>query len=147
LASLTYKLFVLVLDRGTRHNGATEWALEDALRTVVLDRAQRAHAEVPIDLLHLNVEILIEVKLVRVRTLLLEGSVVLFVLGDYIGLVGEEARRLEVQDEACEMRCRDEVLYFVIVLQGVLVDEELVSPIHSAQRHVAAQLGHAHRVL
>ena len=149
LASLTYGglLLAWVLQGGAGHDRAAEWAFQDVLGARVIDGPQRVHAEIAVDFLQVDVEVLIEVKFVRVRAFGLEGRVVLFVLCYHVRLVGEEASWLQVEDEAGEVRRRDEVLYFVIVLQGILVDEELVRPVHSAERHVATQFGHSNRVV
>lgn len=97
--------------------------------------------------MQIDIQILIEVKLVSIRSLGLESSIVFFVLCYYIGFVGEETRRLQIQDETSEMRRRDEVLYLVVVLKGVFVHEEFVCLVHTAQGHIATELGHSHRIV
>lgn len=117
------------------------------MRSIILQRSQRAKAQVAADFLQLYVEILIEIKLHCVGPFRLEGCEVLFVLGDLLWLRGEDTGGFKVQDLTSKVSSCDEVLHFVIALESISVSQELVSIVHSAERHVAAQFGDSHRVL
>lgn len=147
LTSLTYIRMLCILEWGTRNNWATEWTFQNVLGTVVLDWFECVHAQVAVYFLQFDIQVLVKVKLMRIRALLLESCVVLFVLRDHVRFVGKETCWLQVQDQPSKMSCSNEVLDFVVVLQCVLVDQELVRFVHATNCHVAAQLGHSDRVL
>ena len=126
---------------------AAQGTLDRRHRAVVLEWLQRGETEVAIDLVELCVQLLVEAELDSVSARLREASIVLLVLWNDVGLGGEEASRLEVDHELCEVRSRYEVLQLVVALHGVLVREVLVPVVHPAERHIACQLGYAHLLL
>ena len=102
--------------------------------------------QVAIDFLQLYVQILIEIKFDGISAFRLEGLEVLLVLGNLIRFISKYASRLEVQNLPSKMGSCDKVLHLVITLQSISISQELVSIIHSAERHVTAQFCDSHCV-
>jgi len=117
------------------------------LRSIILQRLERAKAQVAADLLQLHVQILIEIKSVSIGAFLFKGLEVLLVLSDYVWFLSKNASGLEVQNLTSEMGSRDKVLHFVIGIHSVSESQELVTIVHSAERHVTAHLYGPYHVL
>ena len=85
-----------------------------------------------------DIQVLIEIQLVSIGAFLLESSVVLFILSYNIRFIRKKSCRFQIENETSKMSGSNEVLNFIVVLQGILVHEELMRLVHSANSHITA---------